>query len=215
MRTHWLSIFLLSACSGASLPLADGGNLDFGADAAPDGGSLKWYSTCGDPSCHLHRDAGVTPCTTEQANTACTTTGAECDPGNDCNSYLLCTNTDPKSGTGGCPISRARYKQDIRYLGGTDLQKYHDELLQLRLAKYRYRAHPERERIGFLLDDNELSVAADPERDMVDLYGYTSLAVAALKVQAKEIDDLRTQLADIKTQLKKLRRTEPRRSDSE
>jgi hypothetical protein len=54
----------------------------------------------------------------------------------------------------------------------------------MRLATWRYKQDPSKERLGFIIDDNERSVAVDGRRDMVDLYGYTSLAVAAIQNQA-------------------------------
>jgi hypothetical protein len=132
--------------------------------------------------------------------TACATAGAECDPGDFCNSLLLCSATDPKLHAGGCPISARRYKEDIQYLDGAALRRYHDELMRLPLATWRYRTRPER-RLGFVLEDAPSTAPVDAERDMVDLYGYTSMAVAALKVQAEQIEALERQVSALQREL--------------
>lgn len=168
------------------------------------GGGGTWYATCGDPVCRTHQDhPGVARCTTQMAGQACAALNDQCDPVNDCNSLLLCATRDPKTNPGGCPISRRRYKEDIRYLSGPDLLRYSDELHKVRLATYEYKgaAQPGRRHLGFVIEDQEQSMAVDPERDMVDLYGYTSMAVAALKVQAAEIEALKREVADLKQRL--------------
>lgn len=61
-----------------------------------------------------------------------------------------------------------------------------------------YKHDPSKQRPGFLIDDNEPSEAVDPARDMVDLYGYTSRALAALQVQARELEALRREVAELR-----------------
>ncbi len=96
-------IAIAAACGGISP-----------ASPPPPPASLQWFSTCGDPACSGHRDAGVVACTQqEEAGVSCPTASAQCDPGNLCNSYLLCAASDPK--LSGCPVSRIRFKKDIRY----------------------------------------------------------------------------------------------------
>ena len=123
---------------------------------------------------------------------------------NDCNALLECASSDPKMRVGGCPISRAKYKQDVHYLAAPDLARYRDELLAMKLATWRYKHDPSKERLGFIVDDNEGSVAVDGQRDLVDLYGYTSMAVATIQLQAQQIADLQRELAALR---KALRRT--------
>ena len=54
-------------------------------------------------------------------------------------------------------------------------------------------------------------VANDPARDMVDLYGYTSMAVAALQTQAREIEALEREVRALRRELEKERgETRPR-----
>lgn len=155
----------------------------------------KWYTTCGDPVCRGYTGgSGLPKCTTEKEGDACSPLGAKCDPQDSCNAQLVCATSDPKQQAGGCPISRAEFKKDIRYLDDAQLKAYRDELLGLKLATWRYKDAPERERLGFILDDAPRSKATDDARDQVDLYGYTSLAVATAQVQARELELLRKQV---------------------
>lgn len=201
------AIFFLGAaiasCGGDALPSGDDGGAvthkEGGLDSASGGGdaaaAFHWYETCGDPVCRVDVDAGASTCGSFIAGLACATEGQECDPALGCDVKLRCAASDPRMSPGGCPISRARFKKDIHYLGPDELARYYEELLQLKLATYRYRPPAlDRTRLGFVLDDAESSVAADPERDLVDLYGYTSMAVAALKVQALQIERLQKQV---------------------
>ncbi len=171
------------------------------------GGTLKYYTTCGDPVCSSHRATGVPACTTQTAGAGCATSGEQCDPGNLCNSLIVCARTDPKSGSGGCPISRKSSKSDIHYLGQPDLLHYHDELRKVPLATFRYKdggpAAPTH--LGFMIDDVEPSMSVDPERNMVDLYGYTTMAVAAVQIQAQQIEALQKEVAGLRQQLQETR----------
>ena len=103
--------------------------------------------------------------------------------------------------TGGCPISRAAYKRDIRYLEQGELERYRRELLGMKLATWRYKHDPARERLGFIIDDNEISVAVANSGEHVDLYGYTSLAVATLQMQSREIQALKAQVTALEAKL--------------
>jgi hypothetical protein len=103
-----------------------------------------------------------------------------------------------------CPISRRSAKTDIRYLTPDDQQRARDELLAVRLAEYRYRPEldPSGARhLGFIIDDLDdatARVCVQPDGEHVDLYGYASLAVAALQAQQREIDELRREIARLR-----------------
>lgn len=165
----------------------------------PPTGQLQWYQTCGDPVCGGWRASDLPLCTTQVEGAACAHEGAMCDLHNDCNTRLLCTDQDPR--LNGCPISRQAFKQEIRYLGAAERDRVRDELLGFRLATYRYRGAPERLHLGFIIEDQEPSAAIDGQRDMVDLYGYTSMVVAALQSQSEELAALRKQVADLQARL--------------
>ncbi len=175
-------------------------------DAGSDG--LKLYLTCGDPVCRGYTAGSGAPlCTTETAGEGCTTEGQKCDPMNDCNALIICASSDPTKGPVGCPISRRRFKQDIHYLAPGDLARYRDELLAMKLATWRYKHDPSKERLGFMIDDNEGSAAVDGQRDLVDLYGYTSMAVATIQLQAQQIRALEHEVAEMRRTLTHRSRT--------
>ena len=70
----------------------------------------------------------------------------------------------------------------------------------MRLATWKYKHDPSKQRLGFIIDDDEQSAAVDQLRDMVDLYGYTSMAVATLQLQAREIEALRREVAELRAE---------------
>ncbi len=158
-----------------------------------------WYYSCGDPVCTGYRPpAGVARCTTEAEGQSCSVEGSRCDPMDGCNRLLVCAQTDPRLGP--CPISARRFKRDLRYLTDAEREACAREVGGIRLARYRYEGSTT-ERLGFVLEDNPSSAAVDPERDMVDLYGYSSLAVAALQVQERRIERLERRLQELEQAL--------------
>jgi hypothetical protein len=165
------------------------------AATAPVGAAaLHWYKTCGDPVCFVGdggasaADGGIAACTTEKVGDACATSGATCDPGDGCNVHLLCADKDPRVQTGGCPISRRAAKRDIAYLDDTAIDDLAARLRAVRLARYRYKDAPEKERLGLVIDDGQGGPAVDERRDQIDLYGYLSWTVAALQAEMKRAD---------------------------
>jgi len=199
MRVLLVMAAVLAGCG------AHAGSGNASGDLEGDGGALLWHLTCGDAVCASggHRDHGVPRCTVETAGKQCATPGVTCDLGNDCNEDLVCSTKDPRQQAGGCPVSRASYKKDIHFLSDGELESYRDQLLDLPLATYRYRQAPPDSRLhlGFLIDGHESLACVEPERDQVDLYGYASMAVAALKVQAREIDELKKEVKDLRMRL--------------
>jgi hypothetical protein len=100
-----------------------------------------------------------------------------------------------------CPISRRAAKTAIRYLTPADVAAARDQLLAIHLADYEYRHAPRTRHLGFIIDDLDEATAracVAPDGEHVDLYGYTSLAVAALQAQQREIDVLRRELAELR-----------------
>ena len=164
--------------------------------------NLKWFYTCGAPVCSgvQPTPTGMNKCTTEKAGDSCSTADALCDPQDSCARHLKCTDKDPRQGPGGCPISRRDFKSDIQYLQQNDEIALSQELLQTRLATYRYTAAgPQAPRhLGFIIDDRPDSPAVDAKRDMVDLYGYLSMSVATLQVQQRQIEALQQQLGELR-----------------
>ncbi len=166
----------------------------------------RWFYTCGDPVCSGYRPPqGVPACSAaETAGELCAPENASCDPHDGCNRLLTCATSDPTLRPGGCPVSRASAKRDIRYLGPEELERRYAELRALRLATYRYRqaGTGSGERLGFIIDDGPPSVCVSASGDTVDLYGYTSLAVAAVQAQAAHIAALERELAELRKELR-------------
>jgi len=216
---HFLAISLmLSLGALGTASCGPGGGGGGGGSGGSGGGSasLKWYTTCGDPVCGGPGGGGAgggagggpAACTTEKEGDPCTTEGTQCDPGSGCNVHLICAKSDPKAGPGGCPISRARFKKDIDYVPDQRLESIHDELMTMRLATWRYtsEAESDKQHLGFIIDDNPASASVDATGDRVDLYGYTSMAVAAAQVQKKRIDALERELKALREELAAVRK---------
>ena len=163
---------------------------DAGVDAGSSG-ALHWVVSCGSPVCQgngIYDSPNIPNCTTEQEGQSCMTEGQRCDGVAMCGATLLCATKPPQT----CPISRARYKQEIHYLGDAERDQFHDQVTQMRLASYRYKSAPDVPQLGFMIDDVEPSVAV--AGDHVNLYAYLSMAVAAIQVQDRQIKDLQREL---------------------
>lgn len=169
---------------------------------------LRWYSTCGDPACSGYNGPweGVPACAEITEGDPCEVAGESCDFMSDCNARMICAAADPKLVEGGCPISRTRFKQDIDYLDAAERDGYYEQLLDIDLATYRYRERSDRKtQLGVILEDNEQGVWVDAANDRVDLYGYTSLAVAGVQAQAAELAALRAELDELRRELASVR----------
>ena len=168
-------------------------------ECKPVGGNLQWYESCGAPVCgNFPLDPTIAKCTTEKTGGACGTADAKCDASLPCTAYLVCASSDPK--LNGCPKSRAKFKSDISYIKDKERSDLAQRLIDTPLATYRYTATGPKGRrhLGFIIDNDPTSPAVDPERDMVDLYGYLSMSVAALQVQKAQIDQLRAEVEGLK-----------------
>lgn len=169
-------------------------------DGAP-APATQWWTTCGDPVCGGYTGPfdGVPLCVDETPGEACTDPGAECDPQDDCNARVRCADTDPTAD--GCPISLAAYKTDLQYLDHDGLDAAADRALRTRLATWRYRWDPAaaRPHLGFVIDDDPTSPAVAEDGRHVDVYGYASLALAAVQRQQAEIDALRAEVASLRS----------------
>jgi len=105
-----------------------------------------------------------------------------------------------------CPASSASVKQDIQYVSESDAEALRQSLMRIPLATYRYRGADATPHLGFIIEDVELrSPAVLPARDRVDLYGYTSMAVAALQRQEKDLAALRADVERLTKELAALR----------
>lgn len=215
---------LAAASCGSDGTGGGGGSGATGAGGGAGGGpaELKWYVTCGDPVCGGPggggagggggSGSGLPACTAAQTEgSACATAGELCDANLACGAKLQCAAKDPKTNPGGCPISLAKYKKEISYLPEGELERVHDDLLSMRLATWRYKTEDDaaREHLGFMIDDNPSSPAVRASGDQVDLYGYTSMAVAAIQVQAKQIDELKAEVKALREELRAAKKPAP------
>ena len=82
-----------------------------------------------------------------------------------------------------------------------ELERLHQELRQIRLATYQYKDQPvsSPRRLGFIIDDTHAPEAINPDGNTVDLYGYLSMAVAAVQAQAKQIEELKSRIQILET----------------
>jgi len=106
-----------------------------------------------------------------------------------------------------CPISQRKMKKDITYLSVDDRQRLSDELMSIPLATYRYKTEgpTEKEHLGFIIDDigGAASPAVMASGERVDLYGYNTMTVAAVQIQAKQIAELQRQVEELRKDCKK------------
>lgn len=196
MNLRFITLALLVAC----VVKDDSGN--------GEEGPLLWYTDCGDPACSGYSGPfdGVELCTDQTPGTTCEPEGATCDPQDDCNALVVCATTDPKEQEGGCPVSLRRFKKDITPLAPDERASLAASLLDTPLYRYRYLDQgPEvAPRLGFLIDDDPTSPAVRPDGGRVDLYGYTSMAVATIQAQQAEIEVLKAELAALRARTEAL-----------
>jgi len=198
MRFQFLPAAAAMIALGAGCP-GDDTPVDSGETATEE---LRWYSTCGDPSCSGYAGPfdGVALCDdlddgAPSEGDLCDDEAATCDPVNACNALMICAASDPKDQTGGCPISKAEHKRDIDYLSPDEVAAVQRELMAMKLATWSYTDEsPDATRLGFIIDDAPTSPAVRPGGEQVDLYGYTSMTVAALQAQAAQIEALEARL---------------------
>jgi hypothetical protein len=137
---------------------------------------------------------------------ACTNEGGSCaiSPPVECGQATL----DCKGGVWqlqdyGCPVSSAKAKRDITYVDDETQERLRSDLMSVRLASYRYK-NDDAQHLGFIIEDMpEGSPAVLASRDRVDLYGYVSMAVAAIKAQQREIDALKREVAQCSAHARK------------
>jgi hypothetical protein len=190
-RHHDGGTVIDAGTSDGGVPTSDGGVV----------GPLEWRTACGPPVCGPN-DPQNRQCTaSETKGSPCTTEFDRCQMGtNSCTGILACTTQDINPSM--CPISKREYKRDIRYMSEAEIHALKSELLDLKLTKYVYKADPHaREQLGFIIDDGVPDALVNREASEVNLYGYTSLAVAALQAQQKEIARLEREIDDLKARI--------------
>jgi hypothetical protein len=99
-----------------------------------------------------------------------------------------------------CPVSRRAFKRDIHALDRAEIERVSAELAQIKLTTYQYKTDPAESprRLGFIIDDTKSSYPINADGASVNLYGYVSMAVAAIQTQSREIEELRAEVARLK-----------------
>lgn len=188
---------------GAGDGTSDGGATDGGSDGTA---TTFWFTSCGDPVCSGYRGPteGLEVCTDQVEEAPCSPEGAACDLENDCNVHFTCAAEDPKDQPGGCPRSLKSTKFAIQYLDPAGRRAAAEAALRVPLATWRYKGEPEvgPTHLGFLIDDlvqgGTAHPAVRPDGGHVDLYGYTSLTLAAVQEQAVGLAELRAELGALR-----------------
>lgn len=157
-------------------------------------GPLTWHCTApnNETGCPPARPDLGSPCTLE---------GRACNYGCEKGASRTCTNGawEASSSPGGCPVSLAATKKEVRYLDEETRRALASEALELRLATWRYRdaSHGEGPRLGYILDDAPRAPASDMTKGQVDLYAYTSMVLALAQEQEAEIARLQKRVAEL------------------
>lgn len=166
-------------------------------------GPLTWH--CETPS----TDPGC-PAAMPNAGTACTSEGRQCTYGCERDHARTCTGGvwTISSSPYGCPVSSKTYKRDIHYLGLDELRGVADRVESLRLATWAYvdSKIATGKRLGIIAEEAPHD-ALDPRGDRIDLYGYTSMAIAAVQVSAHDVDALRAEVEAMRAEIAELRKT--------
>lgn len=152
-------------------------------------GPLRWRCTAPnmEPGC---------PAVQPRLGTSCAMDGQRC--GYDCEATgvqggRVCTGGVWQSSPNNCPISSRAAKRDIRYLSPEEAEAVARAALSTRLATYEYTDPALRgpRRLGFIYEDPETHpYARNPDISGVDLYGYTSMLLATVQQQQRQIASL-------------------------
>jgi hypothetical protein len=157
-------------------------------------------SCTGDPTWHCAAPNADTTCPAgiPLLGSACPTDGKTCTYACGTGNARTCKQGAWYTANGGaCPVSSRRAKKEIVYLGPSERQRLAEDLARFKLATYEYRdpALAGKRHLGFIIEDVPGSPAVDRDGNMVDLYGYASMLVAAVQAQGEEIAKLKAELA--------------------
>jgi hypothetical protein len=97
-------------------------------------------------------------------------------------------------------VSRREFKKDIDYVDEEERASLAAQALRTSLAEYRYKTEPAsaKKRLGFIIDDMpNPSPAVASDRMHVDQYGYTSMLLATVQEQQKQIDALKQAVSEL------------------
>lgn len=217
-RTWCASAPPTAACP-ATLAAAGGASCDAQGAVCSYGGALCECTSCVSfpvGTCSRPRvwlcDAVVAGCptTSPRFGDVCAQDGLECNYGcNSPNGSVVCREGVWQRGSfSTCPISTRRAKRDILYLTPAEVDALAEQVRATRLATYEYTlpSMSGRRRLGFILEDQPESYAADPEQSQVDLYGFASLLAATVQSQDRQIRAMSRRIDSLERQLATRRR---------
>jgi len=98
-------------------------------------------------------------------------------------------------------VSRREFKRDISYVTADERAELASLALSTSLATYRYKNDPDapKKHLGFIIDDQPASSPAVASDDThVDQYGYTSMLLAAVQEQQRQIEALKKDVAELR-----------------
>ncbi len=208
--------------SGSGSGGASGGSTGAGGSAT---GGQGGAHLCG-PQASCSRCKGGACCGDSCCNQGewCDTTGAA--PTCRCGSSAACTDgnacTAPLGGAdqcgviccqgNNCPVSRRAFKRDVHALNSAEIDDVYAQLRDIQLTTYRYRNEPPSAapRLGFIIDDTASAYPINGDGNSVNLYGYTSMAVAAIQAQSQQIAALRAEVAQLRRQIARPHGRRPR-----
>jgi hypothetical protein len=97
-------------------------------------------------------------------------------------------------------VSRRAYKRDIQPLDRAEIDRVYAQLRDIKLTTYQYKSEPPSapRRLGFIIDDTKSSYPVNGDGNSVNLYGYVSMAVAAIQAQSEEIAALRAEVVQLR-----------------
>jgi endosialidase-like protein len=107
------------------------------------------------------------------------------------------------------PSSSRRSKEDIAYVSPSVLEKLSEAALDIRLATFRYKGGDGSRHLGFIIEDSPAIPASDVAHGRVDLYGYTSMALAALQLQARHLAQIELEIDILSNEVEALRGKPP------
>ncbi len=136
--------------------------------------------------------------------TSCSTEGLLC--------RYDCEGTLARTCTGGlwvstpqqnmCPVSTRSAKRDVHYLGADEIDGLARQAENTPLATYEYidPSQPRGRHLGFIIEDQPReSFAVAPDRGHVDLYGYTSMLLAAVQSQQRQIAAMQVEIEQLRS----------------
>jgi hypothetical protein len=128
---------------------------------------------------------------------------AFCDASENDGASLPCSDGHRSVGAG--PRSTRRSKEGVAYVSPATVDELGQAALDIRLATFRYKGGDGSRHLGFIIEDNPAIFASDVKNGRVDLYGYTSMALAALQSQARHLEQIEAEIDVLSNEVEAMR----------